>query len=173
MKMKTEYINIFICLCSFFLSICIFLFAVSGLSFQPNIILFISFLGFLFLTYHNLIISFIRKHRKLCLTILIFICFIARFLPLILNWQYCCMNDLSDTGVHYFGAQELAVTGTLEEKIINYEKMFPYLFPYTYILSLFTRITFNNINIAIVLSNVIFDCISILLIYKIIKTIKE
>ena len=171
MKMKADYISIFIWICSLILSFLMLLFSASGFSMEPNLVLFVAILGCLLFLGWRLLFSFVRENYRICLVVGIIIGVIVRALPLLLNWTYSCLNDLSDTGVHYYGALEL-VAGVLEEKIINYEKMFPYLYPYTYMLSIFVRITFGNIKMAIILSNIIFDYTGIFLVYKILKMIK-
>ena len=171
MRIKADYISIFIWICSFILSFLMLFFSASGFSMEPNLVLFVAILGcLLFLGWRSLF-SFVRENYRICLVVGIIIGVIVRAFPLLLNWTYSCLNDLSDTGVHYYGAQEL-VAGVLEGKIINYEKMFPYLYPYTYMLSIFVRITFGNIKMAIILSNIIFDYTGIFLVYKILKMIK-
>ena len=171
MRIKADYISIFIWICSFILSFLMLFFSASGFSMEPNLVLFVAILGCLLFLGRRSLFSFVRENYRICLVVGIIIGVIVRAFPLLLNWTYSCLNDLSDTGVHYYGAQEL-VAGVLEGKIINYEKMFPYLYPYTYMLSIFVRITFGNIKMAIILSNIIYDYTGIFLVYKILKMIK-
>ena len=128
MRIKADYISIFIWICSFILSFLMLFFSTSGFSMEPNLVLFVAILGCLLFLGRRSLFSFVKENYRICLVVGIVIGVIVRALPLLLNWTYSCLNDLSDTGVHYYGAQEL-VAGGLEGKIINYEKMFPYLYP--------------------------------------------
>lgn len=96
---------------------------------------------------------------------------ILRIAPSLLRLDYILINDLGDTAVHYFGSQELA-NGFLEENIAEYEKMYPYLFSYTFLLSIFVKIFFGNINCAIAISNLFFDYAGIFLLYRLLEKIK-
>lgn len=109
-----------------------------------------------------------KKVKKVLLIIFVIIAIFARAAPLFIGMNHLCENNLSDTGIHYFGAQELA-KGRLEKRILGYDAMYPYLLPYTVILSVFTSIL--GINTAIVVSNIIFDAMGCLFVYLILKKI--
>lgn len=151
---------------SFILALLMFEFSLSGFQLSPGIALYgtvlIACLCFVFWKKR------IKVNCKQIIVLLLVIGTVLRLLPLLLNWDYTCINDLSDTGVHYYGALELA-SGFLEENIITYEKMFPYLFPYTLFLSLFVRLCFGQLTAAICLSNLILDYGCVLLTYKALK----
>lgn len=136
MRIKADYISIFIWICSFILSFLMLFFSTSGFSMEPNLVLFVAILGCLLFLGRRSLFSFVKENYRICLVVGIVIGVIVRALPLLLNWTYSCLNDLSDTGVHYYGAQEL-VAGVLEGKIINYEKM----------ISLFVSVYIYAINI--------------------------
>lgn len=108
---------------------------------------------------------------KIFFSIICIIGIILRLLPLLTNMQFSCESLLSDTGVHYYGAQEI-VDGNLGPEITNYDKNFPYLPTYTFILAFFQSI-FHNISISIVISNLFFDIISIICFFFILKKLKS
>lgn len=156
-------------ICFVILAILMFEFSITGVKVEPDL----SFV----IAIPILVLLFGRWGReckinyKYIVAIFFIVGIIFRSLPLILNWNYTCINNLSDTGVHYFGAQELA-EGFLGENIVTYEKMYPYLFPYTFLLSIFVRLCFGHIDCAIILSNLLFDYIGIFLLYKILHKMK-
>ena len=156
-------------ICFVILAILMFEFSITGVKVEPGL----SFV----IAIPIIVLLFGRwdKECKINYKYIVAIFFIAgiifRSLPLILNWNYTCINDLSDTGVHYFGAQELA-EGFLGDNIVTYEKMYPYLFPYTFLLSIFVRLCFGHIDCAIILSNLFFDYCGIFLLYKILHKMK-
>ena len=137
----------------------------SGLKF-PLLAIIIGVLALYLFRYKHCALRLAKRllSNKAVLVVVIIISLLARLAPLILNFEYQCKNDLSDTGVHYFGAQELVNGGGLDAKIANYEKTFPYLYPYTLFLSASNRIL-GNINTSVVLSNIILDSISCFFIY--------
>lgn len=155
--------------CFVILAILMFEFSITGIKVEP---------GLSFVTAIPILVLLFKRWDKECkinykyiVAIFFIVGVIFRSLPLILNWNYTCINNLSDAGVHYFGAQELA-EGFLGENIVTYEKMFPYLFPYTFLLSIFVRLCFGHIDCAIILSNLLFDYGGIFLLYKILHKMK-
>lgn len=156
-------------ICFVILAILMFEFSITGVKVEPGLSL---------VTAIPILVLLFGRWDKECkinykyiVAIFFIVGIIFRSLPLILNWNYTCINDLSDTGVHYFGAQELA-EGFLGENIVTYEKMYPYLFPYTFLLSIFVRLCFGHIDCAIILSNLFFDYCGIFLLYKILHKMK-
>lgn len=141
------------------------IFSISGGLQFPFIAIVIAILAFLIIKYKKQSLRFAKTifSNKYIIIAVVVLSIIARLAPLLFNFDYLCENNLSDTGVHYFGAQQLA-QGKLDANIAEYEKTFPYLYPYTLFLSIFYKI-FSNINVAIVLSNIILDCLSGIFIY--------
>ena len=115
--------------------------------------------------------NFAKNHTtglKVAVGIALFLSLIARFLPVILNVTYTLDGGLTDTGVHYYAAQQLA-DDWLADYILEYEKTYPYLYGYSLTLSYFCRALFGNINLAIIVSNLLFDLIGAVLFYKLLK----
>ena len=104
--------------------------------------------------------------------VIVLLMVLCRVSPIIFNIPYLCQDNRSDTGIHYFGAQQLVEVGTLESRNARYEMFFPYLYPYTVFLSFFYRL-FNDIDIAIVFSNTLLDLIGGLLLYRIIGLLSK
>lgn len=142
MSLLKRFSDIAVNLISFFslmLAIIILYFAFFGMkvSLVGIIICIIAFLAFVILNQSNN-----YRCKNIIFVSVLLIGIVLRVLPLLLGWEYICMNDLNDIGVHYFGALELA-EGYLETNIVNYERIFPYLFPYTFFLSLCTRLSWG------------------------------
>lgn len=102
--------------------------------------------------------SFFQKIKKPLIVVVSIFAILLRFCPIIFNFTYYCENNNSDTGVHYYGAQELA-KGNPSGFIFGYEKQFPFLIPYTVSLSIFAK--FLPINYAIVALNFLSDSIGL------------
>ena len=105
---------------------------------------------------------------KIAVGIVLFLSLVARFLPIIFNTTYALDGGLTDTGVHYYAAQQLA-DDWLADYILEYEKTYPYLYGYSLTLSYFCKVLFGNINLAIIVSNLLFDLIGAVLFYKLLK----
>ena len=89
-------------ICFVILAILMFEFSIKGVKVKP---------GISFVTAIPIIVLLFGRWDKECkinykyiVAIFFIVGVIFRSLPLILNWNYTCINDLSDTGVHYFGA---------------------------------------------------------------------
>lgn len=108
---------------------------------------------------------------KVTVVAVVVIALALRFAPLIFQMQYRMPDDLNDVGVHYYAAQRLA-EGWLDEKTINYMKAFPYLLPYAVTLTVFYKMMFGNIVVAILTSNLLFDAIGGLFCYLLLKKTK-
>lgn len=165
MKKAQKTIIDILCLLTFFILITAFILSISGGLKLPFLAIIIAFLVLFLINYKNQSLQLVKAllENKAVLIIIVVLSILARLAPLILNLEYLCENNLSDTGVHYFGAQQLA-SGGLDTKIADYEKTFPYLYPYTLFLSTFYGI-FGNINVSVVLSNIILDCLSGVFVY--------
>lgn len=126
--------------------------------------------------FFGLILYFIYSNRSRLLPIIhcrtscvllwgiVIFAILARTYPLLTGMDYICQNDLSDTGVHYYAAQELFFGG-LEPNIVSYEKVYPFLMPYTVTLSCFNYLLNGHINLAIIVSNTCFDLLGCLFCY--------
>lgn len=161
-KQLYTYIKMFIEFCCLLLSVIVLAFSLSGKIIDlPVAVCFLA-------VFISIILVFIRRKKDIYVIpinkksqIGIWIILLAtgiglRIFPVLTNMTYMCENNLSDTGVHFFAAQQIA-NGFLEQKIREYELMFPYLFPYSLVLALFNFIFDKNIQYAIVFSNLFFD----------------
>lgn len=81
-------------------------------------------------------------------------------------------ESLHDCSVHYFGAQQLAFSGELIPRFAMYESIFPQLYAYTSLLSFFVRI-FRDATVAYILSNILFDGISVFFLVQLLKKLKK
>ena len=118
-----------------------------------------------FTTNHN------RRIIIFSLAVIIILGLLARFAPLLFGWKYSLENDLGDASVHYYAAQQLS-HGALESNILEYERIYPYLYPYSLVLSVFYRI-FNNIVLATLFSNTVLDIIGAIFVYLLIRGISN
>lgn len=97
---------------------------------------------------------------------------ILRALPLLCDFTWILADNEGDCAVHYFGAQQLAYNGFLNENNARYEAVFIQLYSYTLTLSLFVRI-FKDITLAIIVSNILFDTISVVFLSKLLCASKR
>lgn len=172
-KQLYTYIKIFVEFCCLLLSVIVLVFSLSGKIIDlPVAVCFLA-------VFISIILVFIRRKKIYMISIDkksqigIWIILLAtgiglRILPVLMNMTYMCENNLSDTGVHFFAAQQIA-NGFLEQKIREYELMFPYLFPYSLVLALFNIIFGKNIQYAIVFSNLFFDICGGMCLYFLLK----
>lgn len=167
----------------FFLILAIFFFITiaavllnNGLNLSSAIVL-IVLLPLLFICYKNYkkIYSFIKKNEKkivLISKILIITSIILRLSLIFFGNNFSPYMEMSDTEIQYTGAIEIAQDGKLSERIGTYEDFFPFLTPYTIVLSFFMKI-FGYNYAAIVISNTLFDVIGIILFYKLLEKSKK
>jgi len=64
---------------------------------------------------------------------------ILRALPLLCDFTWILADNEGDCAVHYFGAQQLAFNGFLNDNNARYEAIFIQLYSYTFILSVFVN----------------------------------
>ncbi len=139
-----------------------------GLKFN-YVLFFVGLIALLFLLYKNnkRIISFYKRHIYIMrfLVVMVFVFgFVVRFLFIIIPTNFAIDATLSDTGVHWYGAQQIIENGKVDQEVGDYENLFPYLSTYTGTLSVSMSIFGKNYN-AVLFSNVIFDLISCLCLY--------
>lgn len=108
------------------------------------------------------------NHGKYMIFAVIIVGCLLRMLPLLADFRWTLKDNQGDCSIHFFGAQQLAFDGCLNENNARYEAMFPYLYPYTFLLSLFVSII-KNITASIVLSNLLFDLLSAFLFIGILR----
>lgn len=101
---------------------------------------------------------------KICFIIAIIIGIFSRVGFVFINKAYSPAEPLSDTGIHWEVARGLADNQPMQGDTAIYEAFFPHLMAYSITLSLFMRIVGQNV-FAIVISNLIFDLISVVCIY--------
>lgn len=93
----------------------------------------------------------------------IFVGLILRTIPILCHYTWILEDNQGDCAIHFFGAQQLAYDGFFTDMNARYEATFIQLFSYTKTLSWFVRI-FKDITTAIVVTNVLFDTISVVFI---------
>lgn len=132
-------------------------------------------IGVFLFQYRQAIIAFALRHKnqiRVATIAIIIISILLRLSPLVFNMEYIMPDNLNDVGVHYYGSQMLS-DGALDQKTIDYVKAFPYLFPYMAVLAGFNVICFGNTEVAILLSNLLFDIIGGLFCYLLLKRTKS
>lgn len=97
---------------------------------------------------------------------------LMRVAPLLFDFTWILENNEGDCAIHFFGSQELAMNGVLTETQARYEAVFLQLYAYTVTLSIFVKI-FKDITVAIVLSNILFDSISVIFLSRILKKLHK
>ena len=120
------------------------------------------------------ILRWLMNHQtvvKIVIAVIALVAIVLRFAPLIFQMQYIMPDDLNDVGVHYYAAPRLA-EGWLDGNTINYMKAYPYLVPYALTLTVFYKLLFGNIVVAILVSNLLFDAIGGLFCYLLLKKTK-
>lgn len=140
----------------------------NGLSFNywVSLILF-SILLFLCIRYRKRMLAFVMRHKVgVCafMVSLIVVGFLSRFAFLLFQGSFHIDLTLSDTGVHWYGAQQIVELGGLGQEIGEYERLYPYLFSYTGVLSIFMSI-FGKAYWSVLLLNIVCDVISCALLY--------
>ena len=113
------------------------------------------------------IVGFYQKHTKvinILMIILIVLGFVARFSLLTMQGNLSIKEPLSDTGIHWFGAQQIVEKGQFDQQIGDYERLFPYLSAYTGVLAVSMSI-FGEDYSAILFLNIFFDVIACVTIY--------
>ena len=126
-----------------------------------------SLIIWLCIKYRKRMMSFACAHKKM-MRIIGLLCLV---LGIVLRFSFLLLQDrmnirdlLSDTGVHWYGAQQLVNMGEFDQEIGDYESLFPYLFTYTGSLALSMRI-FGNSYFAVVVLNVFFDIVGTIGLY--------
>ena len=134
-----------------------------GLSFSSASILIISLLAVFFcVKYRSKVFNYIKNHRKFFRFFGIFLLFLGiavRLLFLFVQGNFHPNQTLSDTGVHWYGAQQLVEDGQFDKEVGDYETMYPYLFTYTGSLAVSMGI-FGKSYLAVVMLNTFFDVIA-------------
>ena len=113
------------------------------------------------------IINFYHKHTKMMKIIMIILIgfgFLMRFSLLMMQDKLITMEKLSDTGVHWYGAQQIVEDGQFDQEIGDYERLFPYLSSYTGSLAISMSIFGENYS-AVLFLNIFFDVIACIAIY--------
>lgn len=121
------------------------------------------------------IFLYFRTHKKVLWIIcgvLIVLSVVARLMFLFIGDRINIGDVLSDTGVHWYGAQEIVENGVVGSEVGEYENIYPYLASYTTILSLAMNM-FGKSVAAIIVSNLIFDVISCVALYLIFSNWKK
>ena len=90
--------------------------------------------------------------------------FLLRFSFMAFQDHFYIDSTLSDTGVHWYGAQQIVESGGLDQEVGEYEKLYPYLFSYTSSLSAIMSV-FGESYTSVVLLNVLCDLVSCALLY--------
>lgn len=168
-KIKGNFIETAILVAFFFALLSIVIVVLNhGFGFWTDIVLVIIMVfGYLIFKNKNKVVFFIKENKKIvcivCLTLIV--------LGTALRLGFIAFGDrvvidetLSDTGVHWYGSQQLSEEGKLNQEIGEYEAMFPFLFPYSAILSVFVSL-FGNSIVAVVVSNTFFDILTGLLLF--------
>ena len=146
-----------------------FIFVINkGIAFNSFFLL-IVFVGIIFIIINikKEIIEYYKKHQMfICavLIILIIIGFLLRFSFIFFKNRFFISTELSDTGVHWYGSNQLVKNGRLNKQIGEYEKLYPYLFSYTGTLAVF-MLLFGTEYVSILLLNTICDIISCFSLY--------
>ena len=139
-----------------------------GIGFN-SILLLLMFVGIIFIIIKNKkeLIKFYKKHQIFICSvyiILIIFGFLLRFSFVYFQNRFYISTKLSDTGVHWYGSNQLVKNWTFNKVIGEYEKLYPYLFSYTgslaYVMSLF-----GIGYVSVLLLNIICDIISYLSLY--------
>ena len=135
------------------------------------VLAFVGILIWFCVKYRERIMLFVRKHKKMMRTA----GFVALILGVVLRFGFLLMQDrvdikhtLSDTGIHWYGAQQLVDTGEFDKEVGDYESVFPYLFTYTGSLALSMKL-FGNSYLAVVALNVIFDVVGTVGLYMLFR----
>ena len=163
----------------FFLSLGLVFFAVFFLSLLNTGLGFAGFfmtaifvtLIYIFIKNKTKIIKFFKTHPKLFKNlcyILIGLGLIARLSFLFLTPNIEPNNYLTDTTVQFGGASQIVETGTLDQTVGEYDNVFPFIHTYTLTLSIFMRVFGQNYT-AVIISNTLFDILSGIVIYILIK----
>ena len=119
--------------------------------------------------------KFYKKHlraTRILLIILLIFGLMARFSFVFVQSNFDIRDTLSDTGVHWYGAQQIIDDGKVDQEVGEYENIFPYLSSYTATLAASMSVFGKGYN-AIVFSNVMFDLISCLCLYVLFSIWKE
>lgn len=91
-----------------------------------------------------------------------------RLLPVLMDFDWVLTDIQTDCGIHFFAALQMAEYGAMSDVNALYESVFPQLYPYSLGLALAYRLT-GSISAAIMGSNILFDAISALAIYGLMK----
>ena len=106
--------------------------------------------------------SYFLKHKKImrCIgVILILLGITLRLAFLFAQGSYHPNQTLSDTGVHWYGAQQLVDNGQFDKEVGDYETVYPYLFSYTGSLAVLMGI-FGKGFLSVIMLNLSFDLIA-------------
>lgn len=139
------------------------------------VFVFASILIWLCVKYRDRIMDFVYRHKRMMriigLTFLV-VGVVLRFSFLLIQDRMNIKDILSDTGVHWYGAQQLVDAGEFNKEIGDYESLFPYLFTYTGSLAASMKILGKSY-LAVVALNVVFDIIGAIGIYLLFKKWKK
>ena len=117
------------------------------------------------------IVNFIFINKKIIIAIFI-LGIILRALPVLCDFTWTLIDNQGDCAIHFFGSQQIAFDGFLNDINARYEAIFVQLYSYTLTLSLFVKI-FKDITTAIVVSNILFDTISMIFLLKLLTSAKK
>lgn len=112
------------------------------------------------------------KVLKACFVIAIIVGILARLGFAFIGKPYNPTEPLSDTGIHWEVSRELARGEPMQGDTAMYEAFFPHLMAYSVTLSLFMRIFGQNL-FAILISNLLFDLVSMLCLYLLLRSWKS
>lgn len=140
----------------------------SGLSFNYIVLLIISIIIVLLcLKNKHKILIFLKKNKgkvRVMMVVLIIIGFAMRFSFLLMGDRFSIDSVLSDTGVHWYGAQQIVNDGQFDKEVGDYESIFPYLSAYTGVVSISMSI-FGNGYFSVLFLNILFDLVSCLALF--------
>ncbi len=140
----------------------------SGLNFSVAVGL-LMLLGIIFVAVKkkDQVRNFTSRHRKAMtatLIVLIVLGFVFRLSFLALQDRFFIKEALSDTGVHWYGSQQIIESGSLNQEIGEYEKLYPYLASYTGTLAASMSV-FGGGYLGVLALNVFCDALSCVLLY--------
>ena len=172
MKKSNKFINFISSLIYVLFGVILFLICAvilnSGLSFSSvGVLVVLVIIAFFIFKKRKKIFKFLKSHKKgLKITCIVLIIFsvILRLAFLFIGDRIHFGSTLLDSGVHWYGAQQIVDTGVLNQEIGEYEATFPYLTPYTITLGLFMFI-FGKGVASVIVSNIVFDSISCITLY--------
>lgn len=150
-------------LCLIVVAVIVALVINKGLSFSSASILLISLVLISLCVRHSRkIFDYFREHKRFmyCVcAVLMFLGIALRLSFLFVQGDFHPRQTLSDTGVHWYGAQQLVDNGGFDKEVGDYETVYPYLFTYTGSLALSMNI-FGKSFLAVIMLNLFFDLLA-------------